>query len=1332
MSGVKKKLLWILAGGTGFVLVTALAGMLLFSSDWFRRQVRERIVTEVERATGGRAEISSFTFDWRSLRAEVRGFVLHGSEPAGHPPLFRADSIIVGLKIVSAFRRDVDIALLEVNRPELSIEVQDDGRTNLPRPGPSWNSGGNVIAPLVRLAIRRFRLTNGVCRFASRTTPLEVNAENVEVHARFDAARAAYLVRLEAKQVKLNAPLAVPVTFGTAMQLTVGTGQVTIREARLASANSTLQVSGTVKHLADPLAEVVLRADLAGRDLVPSLGLPMLPQGSIRIQGKASYASREQYSVEATAVAEGLGVANQRIRLAGIGASAVIRMDPKITLFNELTVSALSATFTGNAVVERGGGFRLEGDVNDIQLARLLPRLNVRNFAWNASVSGPVLLEGRFPAGASAGVRAQVRLTLTPAAEGIPLEGFLAAAVEQPGGVIRFGASYLASGSTRIDFSGGLDEGIRLSLFTQNLEELLPAAALAGRDSGATLPFRLEKGVAQFGGLLSGTLDNPRLAGHVSVGPLAYRGRRVDNVAADFDLSRDRFRLRSLSARQGASRLKGDGEIALTDWRVTGAGALSGELTLEGGSLQQLVADAGVDVPLEGAISGSATLSGTLDQPLLLVQLHATGLTAYGEPVDSVEATLRYSAGWLRIERGRLRAAAGELRFQGAYRHPAGEWENGTTEFELAAAGFRLAQWKTVQRFRAGLDAGIEGHLQGTVQVSQARPVLRSLTGDVSLSGVVLEDRRLGDARLTASTRGRLLTIVSKATLKKAEIRSRAEWSLTGAAPGLGQIEFTNLTLDALQDVGLFGGPETDLHLDGVMDGEIGFTGPVLEPARWRGMAKVNRFEITPRARRHNGSDRDLTLRNAGPLLFAIDPEKISVDSVRLVSPDTDLEVTGTLSYHKKNPWDLRLAGSADLAVLTAFRPDLQAEGKSTVDAAIRGSLLHPQINGHLEFDNGSFYLRDLPNGIEQVNGTILFDRTRATIEKFTSRTGGGTLRLAGFVGFGGEEWVYRLQATAERVRIRYPAGVSTQLDATLDLTGTATRSMLSGEVTVTRAAFQPSTDLGTILTQTMASRPLAEVSNPFLRGMQLDLHIGTAANAEFLTSLTRDIEMEADLRLRGSVSRPILLGRVAINRGEILFFGNKYTITQGEVTFFNPVKIEPVLAMDLETRIRGYTVMMNFSGPLDKLNFSYRSDPPLESREIIALLTVGRTPSYGNVPEQTTGAANQSFLQAGGNSFLGQALAAPVSSRLQRFFGVSRIKIDPQLTGVDNTPETHVTIEQQISREITLTYVTNLARTQQQIVRLEWNFQEGWSVYAVRDSNGVFGVDFVYRRRFK
>ncbi|MBX5496989.1 MAG: hypothetical protein IRZ15_16760, partial [Bryobacteraceae bacterium] len=86
----------------------------------------------------------------------------------------------------------------------------------------------------------------------------------------------------------------------------------------------------------------------------------------------------------------------------------------------------------------------------------------------------------------------------------------------------------------------------------------------------------------------------------------------------------------------------------------------------------------------------------------------------------------------------------------------------------------------------------------------------------------------------------------------------------------------------------------------------------------------------------------------------------------------------------------------------------------------------------------------------------------------------------------------------------------------------------------------------------------------------------------------------------------------------------------------------------------------------------------------------------------------------------------------LERFFGVSRLKIDPQLNGIDNIPQARLTLEQQISKDITLTYVTNLTRSQQQLVRLEWNMSQFWSVIAVRDENGLFGIDFQFRKHFK
>ena len=226
----------------------------------------------------------------------------------------------------------------------------------------------------------------------------------------------------------------------------------------------------------------------------------------------------------------------------------------------------------------------------------------------------------------------------------------------------------------------------------------------------------------------------------------------------------------------------------------------------------------------------------------------------------------------------------------------------------------------------------------------------------------------------------------------------------------------------------------------------------------------------------------------------------------------------------------------------------------------------------------------------------------------------------------------------------------------------------------------------------------------------------------------TRNIQADADLRLRGTPDRPILLGHVTVNSGQIEFFGNKYSINRGEVTFNNPAKIEPVINMDLSTTVRGITVDISFSGLLNKLNFSYRSDPPLEASDIVALLAVGRTPSVTGplATSQATTNINNSYLGmgTGSNSLLSQAIA-PNSNRLQKFFGVSHIKIDPQLTDVTIVPQARLTMEQQVSSDVTLTYITNLAVTNQQIVRVQWDFSRKWSAVALRDENGAFSIDF-------
>jgi translocation and assembly module TamB len=89
------------------------------------------------------------------------------------------------------------------------------------------------------------------------------------------------------------------------------------------------------------------------------------------------------------------------------------------------------------------------------------------------------------------------------------------------------------------------------------------------------------------------------------------------------------------------------------------------------------------------------------------------------------------------------------------------------------------------------------------------------------------------------------------------------------------------------------------------------------------------------------------------------------------------------------------------------------------------------------------------------------------------------------------------------------------------------------------------------------------------------------------------------------------------------------------------------------------------------------------------------------------------------------------VAGRLQRFFGVSKLKIDPTLPGVANNLQARLTLEQQVTPDVTFTYITDVTSSNPQVVRVEWAVNRQWSIVALREDNGVLGLDFFFKKRF-
>src|SRR5438067_2134366 len=203
----------LIIGGSllGLVLVLFIAGISIVQTEWFRNTVRDKIVTAVSEATGGKVDVGSFSFDWRHLHAEVRNFVLHGLEPAEAPPLFRANLLAVDLKLTSPFKGAVDIAALGVDTPQANIIAYPDGRTNIPAPKVQHTSDKSGLQSVVDLAVGHFNLQNGSFTFAGQKMDLNASGENLRAQLAYNPLHPSYSGEADISPLHLksggNAPL---------------------------------------------------------------------------------------------------------------------------------------------------------------------------------------------------------------------------------------------------------------------------------------------------------------------------------------------------------------------------------------------------------------------------------------------------------------------------------------------------------------------------------------------------------------------------------------------------------------------------------------------------------------------------------------------------------------------------------------------------------------------------------------------------------------------------------------------------------------------------------------------------------------------------------------------------------------------------------------------------------------------------------------------------------------------------------------------------------------------------------------------------------------------
>jgi translocation and assembly module TamB len=384
-----------------------------------------------------------------------------------------------------------------------------------------------------------------------------------------------------------------------------------------------------------------------------------------------------------------------------------------------------------------------------------------------------------------------------------------------------------------------------------------------------------------------------------------------------------------------------------------------------------------------------------------------------------------------------------------------------------------------------------------------------------------------------------------------------------------------------------------------------------------------------------------------------------------------------------------------------------------------------------VELKNANVNYASAPNGLSNANGVILLNGTNASIQNLTAESGGGKIAVTGFVGLAGSTLNYNLRAAATRVRTRY-SGVSATASASVTLTGNSHRSRLGGTVTIQRIAYAATSDAGSLLSTAATPPSTPSAPSGLLAGMRLDVRIRTAPDMRVISTYTDRVEVFADLNVRGTAANPGILGRVNITNGQLVFFGNTYTVQTGAINFYDPTAIQPVLNVSLETIAQGVDVVIGVSGPMNDLKLSYRSDPPLTFEQIVQLLATNTTPADPTIAAHQPTPPQQSLSQMGESAVLSQAVANPLASRVQRVFGLTQFKIDPSFSGNNGQPDARVTLQEKVTSDITFTYITDVSQTNGQIVRVEWDLTPKLSAVGLRDYNGNVSVEFFYKLKVR
>jgi translocation and assembly module TamB len=1016
---------------------------------------------------------------------------------------------------------------------------------------------------------------------------------------------------------------------------------------------------------------------------------------------------------------------------------------------NNFVVGALDGNAKGSATIalRKNAASRVDASFENFDLSGLITLLSGRAVPIASKATGTAALTftGTDIATATGRVDAQLKGEVGAGTDLAPLSGDLAVTADH--GQFQIQRANLQTAATRLTASGQFSveqptSNLRIDVASSDAGELQRLLISSGALSQVEEEFHQYAidlgGKLVFNGTLTGALKDPIINGHAELGSLSMNGRDLGSLTANVSSSATETRV---SDGRLAQANGGGAQFSLVMPRV-GKDNISIDATLDrmnGGNLiaalpikdwRNQLADTDSDV------SGTLKVTGLPGQMAGLADLRFGPGRLGGEPLQNLTAHATFSGSTVNVEKVDVNLTAGHL-------FGSGKFDTQTKVFELTASGDRVQlEWLEALAKRPGLPK-----LTGTAVIKELKAT--GAGSDISTYQISF-DAESADAAIDGRSAG-AVTLVGRTENKQLNVTFTTTGLLGPQAQVVtARVDLSNEKLPAVVESTISGAdltqvlkillPQSDVAVTGRATGTLKLSGNLMteneageEALSFKGLTGTATFtELSVRVE-------DVALSAAGPLIIDFSPNEVNFHETRFTGTNTNVILGGSVATASGGRNTLAVNGQINLRILSGFSPDVFSSGIAVLAINVGGTYENQRVTGRASVNSASVsvLLGDQRIQLANLDGVILFNSRQAQIEKLNGTLGSGKFSATGgaqLAGFSVSQFLFNIHG--EKVTLNYPTDFRSTVDADLELRGNQQIQFIRGNVQVLRTEYTKDIDLAELINQ----RPQTSIEEggefQLAQTAQFDKLRVEGRNALIMRNNLGDLVASISLQLNGPVKDPIIEGRITATRGTLNFRNNPYELTRGLIYFPARRGADPVLNIEGQSVIRGYRVTALLEGPLTHPTTSVTSEPSLPQADVVSLIISGTLSST----DTSTSVLAQSGLGTAASLLTDALINAPISKATNKLFGLSRLEISPVIGGTGSAPTARLTAARRLSKDLTVTYSTNIASDPNQVLAVEYRVSNRLSVVAEYEQgstrnlstrNNNFSFEIRMRKRF-